>query len=352
MRWVLKETVYKRFANVISTAAVVLICAERANSFAQSQGTIVEGEERIDFSSGRDAGPDAVPAENAPRESRVPLSERFLEKFEKIKTKAEACELLEGKIVTYYDVASLVRSCKQQTIQDAELLNELVHLKNKIVVEVPARIYRLIPFGRPLSKYDLDGGGSNNKLTKAECQDIEGRYATVSGMTYYFIESCKRRAFESYYDLQEHNKGKTTIITLAPETLYRIQAGPGMKVKSDNQESLLMKMDGGVKWSRLARGNRGADLTNDTPETLKEILKTQKVDRADVCRKFNGKVISFYSQIYYLEDCRRRVIQGFSIQLQQRVQARGGVIDITPEEFKAIPAGKDVSEDDVLQRIR
>jgi hypothetical protein len=353
MRWILKETVYKRFANVLSTAVVVLVCAERANSFAQSQQVppIVEGEERINLSS-PGTGMD-TPAGEGPTESRIPLSEQFLSKFDKIKTKAEACELLEGKIVTYYDVASLVRGCKQQTIEDAELLNELVHLKRKLVVEVPARIYRLIPFGRPLSKHDLDGGGGTSKtLSKQECEEVEGRYVTVSGMTYFYIEDCKRRAFESYYDLQEHNKGKTTIMTLTPETLYRITTGPGMKVKSANQEAILMKMDGDVKWSRLARANRGVESGNDSPESLQEIQKVRKVDRAEVCRKFNGKVVSFYSQMYFLEDCKRRPMAEFSLRLQQSAHARGGVIDISPEEFKAIPAGKAISEEDVLKLLR
>lgn len=360
MRWILKETVYKRFANVLGTAAVVLVCAERANSFAQSQkappptpAPIVEGEERIDLTSTGNGDEGGAPADGGPTESRIPLSEQFLAKFETIKTKAEACALLEGKIVTYYDVASLVRGCKQQTIEDAELLNELVHLKRKRVVEVPARIYRLIPFGRPLSKHDLDGGGGTSKtLTKQECEDVEGRYVTVSGMTYYYIEGCKRRAFESYYDLQEHNKGKTTIMTLTPETLYRITTGPDMKVKSANQDAILMKMDGDVKWSRLARSNRGVESGNDTPESLQEIQKVRKVDRAEVCRKFNGKIVSFYSQVYFLEDCKRRPLAEFSLRLQQSAQARGGIIDITPEEFKAIPAGKAITEEDALKLLR
>lgn len=360
MRWILKETVYKRFANVVSTAAVVLVCAERANSFAQSQqnppqGTqpIVEGEERLDLSVTGSTDAQNTAAEEGPKDSRVPLSQQYLAKFENIKTKAEACALLEGKIVTYYDVASLVRGCRQQTVDDAELLNELVHLRKKQVVEVPARIYRLIPFGRVLSKQDLDGEKHTTRaLSKQECLNLEGDYVTVSGMTYFYIENCKRRAFESYYDLQEHNQGKTAIKTLSPEKLYRIAEGPDMKVKSANQDAILMKMDGDVKWSRLAQANRGVSQGMDSPESLQEIQKVRKVDRAEVCRKFNGKVISFYSQIFLLEDCKRRPLTEFTLRLQQTTQARGGVIDITPEEFKAIPAGKAISAEDALKLLR
>jgi hypothetical protein len=371
MRWVLKETVYKRFANVLGTAAVVLVCAERAHSFAQSQPqpqpqspsaasspapTLVDGEERLDFPLSRDS---EAPGTSAPegetlRESRVPLSQRYLTQFENVKTKTEACELLEGKIVTYYDVASLVRGCKQRPVQDAEFLNELVHLRKRTVVEVPARVYRLIPFGAPLTKSEYEGaaGTAGRKLSKGECEEIEGRYVTVSGMAYYLIEGCKRREFESYYDLQEHNAGKSTIVTLNPETLYRLPEGPAMKVKTAGEESILMKMDGDVKWSRLARSNRGDETKADSPDTLRAIQNTRKVDRSEVCKKFNGKIVSFYSQIFFLDDCRRRSIDGFSIRLQQKAQSHGGVIDITPDEFKALPAGKLITEAEVYKLLR
>jgi len=369
MRRVLKESLYQKIASHVGTCAAVLICAERAQSFAQSQQATQaaapltsqpaaprDGGERIEFSRpGEGNGSTAGPAEPEveTKESRVPLSERYLEKFEVVKSKSQACELLEGRIVTYYDVASLVRGCKQHVIEDQELLNELVHHKGRKVVEVPARIYRLIPFGKPLAKSDLDvPGAGNRKLSASECAEIEKHYVTVSGMTYYYIESCKRRAFDSYYDLQAHNTRKSTIVTLTPETLYRIPEGPVLKVKSANEDAILMKMDGDVKWSLLARANRDGSLPTDTPESLRALQKPQKVNRDAVCRKLDGKVISFYSQIYFLEACRRRAVQGFSLTLQQRVEAKGGIVDMTPEEFRIIPAGKDMAESDVLQSLK
>lgn len=286
---------------------------------------------------------------------RSPLEEARLKQFDRIKTKDQACKEFEGKIVTYYDQTNLIERCRQRPIEDPEFLNEMVHGRGKKVVEVPARVYRLIPFGQPYGREDrfARGAGGGRKPSQQECNYLNRKYVTVSGMTYYFVEGCKKRPFADYYELQAHSAGKAPIVTITPEMLARLPEGVPMKAKANEEAKILYEIDGDVVWSRLAR-KEGEKLPSDTPDSLSRIKKksAEKVDKSALCSKYNRKVVSFYSQIFFIEGCKKRPIAEMSIALQQRIDDSGGVSDLTPEQMLAIPEGKQIAEKDVLKAMR
>ena len=338
--------------------AATLICAERAHSFAQSAGQPAQSapgsaagvgaSEKIDLgviAPDRDEeSPEAI------RESQIPLSEKGLRKFDTIRTKEQICKLVEGKIVVYYDTISLVKSCIQRPIEDAEFFNDLVNSEKKEVVELPGRLYKLIPFGEPYTRNMLAGKDQKTRPTELECGEIEGKYVTGSGITYYFIENCKKRAFQRFYDLQEHNKTKTTIVSIDPALLNRIPTGKVIALTNNDDDKLLMKMDGDVKWSLLARSNRGGEMPKDDAESLKKIQnqKSSANPSAPLCQKFDNRLVSFYSQIFFLKGCELRKVTDFGIKLQQKVQLGDPIIDLSSEEYRSLKSGKNMETKDLL----
>lgn len=151
-----------KFAPVVSTLVCVGIGWERAKSFAEAQqaNPPANGESKTESESAK-AKEQGVPTEKldlplptataaasvitetsktAPEDKKikssrliqmVPLEQRAIQKFESIKTKQEACAILEGKVLTYYDAASLIVGCVQRPIEDPDLLNDLVYKQKK-----------------------------------------------------------------------------------------------------------------------------------------------------------------------------------------------------------------------------
>ena len=366
----LRKDVYPKLASWISTLVVFGITLQRARSYAQSQTPKVGSEDRLDLEipSAGSAGKvekgtkqsdivesNMLSSDDERVGSKEPLEDARMKKYNYVKTRAEACKAFEGKIVTYTDQTSLVTSCKQRLIEDPELLNELVHSQNKQVIEVPASVYRLMPFGEPFNRTDSFSTRktSNKKITADECESLNDHYITVSGMNYYYVESCKKRAFSDFSELQAHNRGKSTIVSITPELFYRIPNGAGMKPQANDEAKILYKIDGGVAWSRLDR-KEGENVPSDSPESLNKIHQKSKerVNKAQLCTKFNRKIVSFYSQIYFIDDCKKRNIKELSIPLQQKIAEHGGITDLTPEQIAAIPNGKEISESDVMKSVR
>jgi hypothetical protein len=347
LHWYKKHS--PKFASILGTSLAFLICLERARSFALAQ---TAPDPKIDLGliapSSDEDSPESI------KESQIPLSEKTLKKFDTIRTKEQICKLVNNKIVAYYDTVSLVENCKQRLIEDSEFFNELVLSKSKEVVELPARLFRLIPFGEPLTREFITGKAKKSKLSSVECDEVEGKYATASGTTYYFIEGCKKRPFLRFYDLQDHNLQKQTIVSLDPALLDRIPTGKAIQSKTNSDESLLMKMDGDVKWSLLARANREGEIPKDDADSLKKIqnLKSAKNPTASLCSKFENRLVSFYSQIFFLESCQLRKVSDFGMKLQQKIEGGHPIIDLTSEEYRALRRGKPVETKELLSLLQ
>jgi hypothetical protein len=379
----LREKVYPKIAQWVGTLVCVAVVAERASSYAQSQSASpVPAATATVSATATDAATvtATVTATVAPatpeslrkdqidlgvlspdedddspekiRENQIPLSEKNLRKFDTIRTKEQICKLIEHKILTYYDTVSLVENCVQRPIEDPVLFNDLVMLKKTEVVEVPGRLYKLIPFGKPLTREYVTGVKPKSKPTSQECGEVEGHYVTATGTTYYFIENCKKRAFEQFYDLQEHNVGKKTITSLDPELLERIPAGKPFPTKENDTDSLLMKMDGDVKWSLLARANRQGEFPRDNIESLRAIEKQGKNNKTQLCQKFDGRLVSFYTQIFLLQKCQLRKVTDFTVKLQQVISKSEAILDLTSEEYRSLVQGNPIETKDLLAYLR
>lgn len=319
---------YSLIAPWVTSAAVCLIAAERAYVFAES------------------TKPDPT----------VPLGELEQRKNSNFKNKEEACRALDGKILTYYDQTTYVKNCKQHLIEDVEVLNALSKLPGKTINEVPAKVYRLIPFGEPFTEKDLAALTNQKQATGVpkNCFNLNGEYITVTGSTYYWVDNCKKHEFADRFSFEQHNRKLKPITTVNEDVLARIPRGPAIKIDR-GELGILYKLDGDTQWSKLYR-NRGSEAAlQDSPESLTKIDEaTRKVNKPELCKKINNKVVSNYSQMYFVDDCTIRPIKDYSssIVFQARIDEVGGVLDLTPEQVRSLNQGKEIEVADVLKRLR
>lgn len=371
-----------KIAPVVSTVVCVAVCLERAHSYAQSQqpsttdvipdapqqaagestpetSTPAEGaqnsslKEKIDLplppaqTSPKTKKAPAKPAAKNDILDKIPLELRAVQKFEGIKTKQQACTALEGKVVTYYDSAALVVGCVQRPVEDPDLLNDLVFKQRKPVAEVPAHVYRLIPFGEPYAAQQAQ----NQNVSKI-CRDLNGKYVTSTGTDYYFIEACKKRPFSSYVELQAHNKRNAPVLIIAPDQIDRFPTGKALEGNYDREVSALYKIVGNSTLSPLSNSKQKPVTSAEELETLPQKAAKPR-DAKTLCKELNNKVVSFYSQLFFITNCQKRPIKELPIAIQQRFSERGAsILDVSSNQLDSIPTGKELSEDEATEIIK
>ena len=376
----LKELARKnqKVAPVVSTIVCVAITWERAQSFAQSQkstpeASATDSEQPATRPSNADpSGPQAsldlppLEAESeAPSQSQrkkqspaptgaaqtaqqkemmIPLEYRQIKKFDSVKTKKEACRRLEGRVLTYYDTSTFVKNCVQHPIEDPNLLNEMVYKKRIPVVEVPAHVYRLIPFGNAWS------GDSSGLSGSKVCRDLNGQYVTSTGSDYFFIQNCKKRPFASYSELQAHNSKNSPVRLVSPEELERLDEGQKLDGSYNREVEALYRIVGD---SSLRPKVNGRNKFIGSAEELEAIPNQTRADKKSLCRKFNKKIISFYSQLYYIIDCKKRPLNTLPVTVQKKLSESGTQItDLNSDQVDAIPLGKEIGDDEALALLK
>lgn len=318
------QQVYNKLAPWLISSVLCAIVFERMQSYAQA----VE---------------DPKANKDEEEEELTVIGNLNQKKFDHIKTKQDACKTFEGKVVTYYDKASLVVDCKQLPIENADILNELTQRHGRALVEIPAKVYKLIPFGHEFTTTDLINLKKNkNPNVYKNCQALNGQYVTANAERYYLIDNCIKRPFGTYFDLENHNKNKKTIVTVPEDVLDAIPTGKDMS-QSDNEFDILYKIDGDPNWNKLSRSTDGK-IQADTPESLEKIdRESRKVNLNELCKKINKHFVSFYSVIYFVDGCTLREVKQLSIKYQRHIDASGGISDLTAEQQRALPKGKDIS---------
>jgi hypothetical protein len=368
------DRVRRRIAAVAGTGICVLIVAERMHSYAialdesaQASGTIeipaAEGsktvepsavnEDRFEFTQGSGRTPiDVKPLSD---EELQPLGETDKRQFEGIKTRAQACKQFDGRLIAFYDQTVLIQKCKARLIEDPLLLNVVRKQNQGRIQDVPASVYRLFAQGEPIRESDINGIEKSLGLPdiKDVCVTLNGQYVTATGTNFYFVENCKKRLFPVYAGLEEHNRSKKTILTVTPGQLARLPSGKDMTERGEDVSDVWIKIDGDASWQRASRIDESSSGNADSPEKLREIAKQQQrpVNVPLFCKQHSGKIVSFYADLYFVEDCRLRLIKDQSLQLQIKIDGRTVVQDLSSNEKRAMKMGKPISSDEVMARL-
>lgn len=285
-----------------------------------------------------------------------PLGDVDRDSFEVIRTKGEACRRFEGKLIAFYDQTALIQKCKMRLIEDPLLLNAVRKQNEGKIQDVPASVYRLFPMGEPIREGDIKG--IERMLGFAEvglrCDDLNGDYVTANGTDFYFVENCKKRRFKSYAGLEEHNRSKRTVRALAPSQLAELKDGKEMPNEGLDVADVWFQIDGDAGWHRGAATGDQKPMLPDSPERLREVARQQRdpVKARALCGEVQGKVVSFYHQLYFVDQCQLRVIdEKDQLQLQVRLEGREKVRDLSAAEKRALRDGRPMSVADVLRRL-
>lgn len=262
-------------------------------------------------------------------------------------SRSEMCELFEGKVISFAGSMSFIEKCMQRTIEDPSLLNYLTIDRNVQIVDVPSVVVRTLPFGKayekPISRQ------ARQQPEKAGCARIEANYLTADGETFYFVENCRKRKFEDYVDFIAHNYHNSPVFGLSSKELEAIPNGAMLRVKPKDESAILYKMDGEVFWSRLFLAGK---VDRNEEDSLKKIEKmgnekSAKVTRAELCSLFEGKIVSFYSRVFLVQKCLRRPVTGLTLEAQMSLYEKRSPVDITAEQYQAIPEGLSLAASDI-----
>ncbi len=269
-------------------------------------------------------------------------------KIEAAQSRSEMCGLFEGKVISFAGSMSLVENCKQRLIEDSSQLNDLTLERGVQIIDVPSAVVRTLPIGKPYEKPIRSE--ALKQPEKAGCLRIEGHYLTADGENFYYIENCRKRKFEDYANFSAHNYHNSPVLGVSSKELDAIPVGAVLRVKPNDETTILYKIDGEVFWSRLFLAGK---VDRNEEDSLKKIEKmgnerVAKVTRTELCTFFDGKIVSFYSRIFLVQKCLRRAVTGLTLEAQMALYETRSPLDITPEQYQAIPEGQSVDASEIL----
>ena len=185
------------------------------------------------------------------------------------------CNEYNGKLISYYDTVFKVVNCQRVPI-DHTAVNQ--HLKKgEKIFKVTSEVIYLIPLQK-----------TQKKKAKASlsCKDIDGEYVTADHEVIYFIDRCKKRRFPDWQTYQEHRHRRGI-----------------------HQSQFLL-----VDQHTLAKLRSRPDFPSSLPYTTSPLDKdpTTQLSRTQLCQKLEGQFISYFSQVYYVEKCRKRPLDSLA----------------------------------------
>ena len=341
--WVPKSATRQRFATALGTVVVAGIFFDRVLALR-----VAWGEDRKPVLD--------IPASGNGAESVTLVA--TADKKKPVKgNNSSLCEKYEGKIISYIDQISLVKKCEQRPLVDPEILNALLASKKYSVNEVSAAIYRSIPMGKDYERIDFLRTSPDGLGEFQRCGKFNNSYVTFDGEEYYFVKNCRRQFVSNFYKLQSAASNQSVIYTISPEELEAIPLGEKFvtKQQSFDIDSILYRMDDHLAWSRFYRRRDPQISQNDSPEVMNQLLKKKEAGAksGEFCKKFNKRIVAFFSEIYFVEGCTRHLINDMSIELQEYAETHsGGIFEMTPEELQSMKRGDDFSSDQVLKRFQ
>lgn len=281
-----------------------------------------------------------------------PDAESKREKSDGVQKLSEMCELYEGKVIAFAGSLSLIDRCQQRVIEDTQVLNDLIIDGKKQVIDVPSAVVRTIPFGKPfLANRGLKKNPDSNAY---KCSRFEGRYVTNDGENFFFVEKCHRRLFVSFEDFTYHNQENRPVLAATPEEFEVLLPGRVMEVRPTNEPEILYKVDGDIYWSRLFPKGKVERSGEDSLKKIETIDMERKKfsGRAELCSRYEGKIVSFYSKLFLIEKCLRRPLVNVSLDVQTSLADDFEPQDLSAEQYRVIPEGIGFDAEKLLKKSK
>lgn len=245
-----------------------------------------------------EASPTPDPAAIIPQPTVKPYSDR--------ETRA-ACQKYEGRYISYYGDVYHVERCKRRPILSHIAISTLA--KKKIhIIPVEAGPVAALPEGEPLED-------TVHSVTKRNCRELAGRYVTFSFNEIFYVEKCKKRLFPDWASYLNHrsraNAKQREILGLTWEEFEAIPIGDDFPSSMDQEYAKMRE--------------------RDKPMVILPIK--------EACKGVEGKVLTFHSKMYLIENCKKREIDPEKF-TRSRGRAGFKVSEMTAEQWFSLPDGK------------
>ena len=207
------------------------------------------------------------------------------------------CQKYEGTHISYYNQIFLVRDCKRHLISNQKQVYSLTK-QGAEITRVEAAVIRALPAA---GKKKV----SAQQISKEElCREVNNRYITYSRGIYY-VDDCRKRPFPNWDSYREHLRNRednaaTEVVALNLQKFRTIPLGKNMP---DVNALLLTKRP------------------------------TVAVDVDKICKDLEGKHVSYYSKIYYIENCQKRLVPYQTLK-EEPIEV---VRELTSEQWLALP---------------
>ncbi|KAB8031060.1 hypothetical protein [Fluviispira multicolorata] len=243
-----------------------------------------------------------------------------------IKSRISACVELDNKILSYVDKIYFLKDCKLRLIKGSEIVNKLIQIRKKKIINLTSEVYSLIPIGENYGNDEYyNEFEKRNALSLRElCNLYEKGILTSDNINYFFIENCKRRPFEKYSDVLLFNGKSRPIYSLQPQTIEIFPLGRPVLIEKNNLD--IVESEGKLK---------------------KHLPSAQKL-----CGSLNRKVVTFHDSYYFIEDCHLFKIKNLTLEIQKKADNLGGIQELTVVQKLGIPEGEEIRSDEVLKKIR
>ena len=222
---------------------------------------------------------------------------------------AKPCGDLEGKYIAYYGDVYLIKNCKRYRVPKDKIYeltkSEEIHVAESKDMQITTK------------GPDLDSGKQSRK-----CKDLEGQYVSFAYSDVYFVKRCRKYLIPDWETAENHMRKTQGHLNKTPEIL-----------------SLTWE-----EFSQLKVANQLASvLDKEYFETMQK-LKEQQVDiisQGEACEGINGKYVSYYSRVYKIERCFKRLVDGAAL---SRVASKkmANIKEISSQVWISIPAGSPI----------
>jgi hypothetical protein len=222
------------------------------------------------------------------------------------------CNRYAGRYIAYYGDVFKVENCKRRPILNSKtvygVLREGVEMEN-----VAAEVIAALSEGEPLD-YAMTESDARS------CQELEGKYISYSNVDVFYIEKCQKRLLPDWTTYLDH----------------RAQRG--------QQYGEILS----VSWLELSRLKEGEPIPSITDREFAKsgvVVEAPNVDVIPIdeaCKGINGKTVFYYSNIYRIENCRKRAIdpqEYFRNYSREDTQLQA----MTSEQWISIPDGPQVA---------
>ena len=200
------------------------------------------------------------------------------------------CKKFEGALIAYYDTVYQVENCIRRPLVASKTIYNFQKRGRKII-EVDSRVIKALTEGEP---YDV----ASTRANARKCNDLEGRYITFSNVDVYFVQECRKRLFPDWTTYIAHREQRN-----------RQQRG------ARNGEILALSW---IEFAKLRLGESFNSVMDDYLEDVDQVDGIEVLPLSEACDGISGKLVSYLSKLYRIEDCQKREITAPDLYLRDK----------------------------------